>query len=98
MRSISMTKLTKANSQGNPDLLREKPHQINFHKRSKASELILQIKLHQATSFNLQQVPQVAKWLQEMLFPAQVHPDAETQLYNLSLALEPRERDDEKVR
>ncbi|GAA6018725.1 hypothetical protein JCM10207_005556 [Rhodosporidiobolus poonsookiae] len=82
---------------GNPDQLREKPHQINFHKRSKASELILQIKLHQATSYNLAQQPQIAKWLQEQLFPAQVHEDQEGHLYNISLALEPRERDDEKI-
>ncbi|GAA5973817.1 hypothetical protein JCM11641_003174 [Rhodosporidiobolus odoratus] len=82
---------------GNPDLLREKPHQINFHKRSKASELILQIKLNQTTSYNLQQVTPLAKWLQTALFPAQVHQDAESHLYNISLALEPRERDDEKI-
>ncbi|GAA5857810.1 hypothetical protein JCM8547_005989 [Rhodosporidiobolus lusitaniae] len=82
---------------GNPDMLREKPHQINFNKRSKASELILQIKLHQGVSFNLQVVPALAKYLQEALFPAQVHPDAESHLYSVSLALEPRERDDEKI-
>ncbi|GAA5841182.1 hypothetical protein JCM11251_003229 [Rhodosporidiobolus azoricus] len=82
---------------GNPDMLREREHQINFHKRQKASELILQIKLSQATSYNLQQVPQVAKWLQVQLFPSQVHPDSEGHLYSLSLALEPRERDDEKI-
>ncbi|GAA6032332.1 hypothetical protein JCM8097_008123 [Rhodosporidiobolus ruineniae] len=82
---------------GNADMLREKPHQINFSKRKFISSLILQIKLHQATSYNLQQVPQIAKWLQECLFPAVVHPDAEGHLYSISLALEPRERDDEKI-
>ncbi|GAA5911589.1 hypothetical protein JCM6882_008046 [Rhodosporidiobolus microsporus] len=81
---------------GNPDLLKDR-QQVNFGKRQKASELILQIKLHQATSYNLAQVPQIAKWLQLQLFPAQVHPDTETYLYELSLALEPRERDDEKI-
>ncbi|GAA6052177.1 hypothetical protein JCM3770_000781, partial [Rhodotorula araucariae] len=84
---------------GNPDMLREKPHQINFHKRQKASELILMIKLHQATTYNLQAVPPIAKFLQDKLFPPKVDdPDKEDQrLYDISLALEPRERDDEKI-
>ncbi|BGP16758.1 hypothetical protein JCM10213_002149 [Rhodosporidiobolus nylandii] len=82
---------------GNPDMLREKPHQINFNKRSKAAELILGIQLNQRTSYNLQAVNQVAKWLQERLFPPTVHPDSEGHLYSISLALEPRERDDEKI-
>ncbi|GAA6009704.1 uncharacterized protein JCM10292_003626 [Rhodotorula paludigena] len=83
---------------GNPDMLRERPHQINFHKRQKASELILMIKLHQATTYNLQAVPPIAKHLQDRLFPRSIDPDKEDQrLYEISLALEPRERDDEKI-
>ncbi|GAA5851116.1 hypothetical protein JCM9279_000329 [Rhodotorula babjevae] len=84
---------------GNADVLREKPHQINFHKRQKASELILMIKLHQATTYNLQAVPPIAKFLQDKLFPQHLaDPEAEDQrLYEISLALEPRERDDEKI-
>ncbi|GAA5906795.1 hypothetical protein JCM8208_000042 [Rhodotorula glutinis] len=84
---------------GNSDVLREKPHQINFHKRQKASELILMIKLHQATTYNLQAVPPIAKFLQDKLFPQHLaDQEAEDQrLYEISLALEPRERDDEKI-
>ncbi|BGP40628.1 cell division cycle-related protein [Rhodotorula kratochvilovae] len=84
---------------GNSDFLREKPHQINFHKRQKASELILMIKLHQATTYNLQAVPPIANFLQDKLFPQKLDdPDKEDQrLYEISLALEPRERDDEKI-
>ncbi|BGP25178.1 cell division control protein Cdc25 [Rhodotorula toruloides] len=83
---------------GNPDMIREKPHQINFQKRQKASELILMIKLHQATTYNLQAVPAIAKFLQDALFPQFLDPANEDQrLYEISLALEPRERDDEKI-
>jgi len=84
---------------GNSDVLREKPHQINFHKRQKASELILMIKLHQATTYNLQAVPPIAKFLQDKLFPQHLaDPEAEDQrLYEISLALEPRERDDVRL-
>ncbi|KAJ8293602.1 Cell division control protein 25 [Rhodotorula toruloides] len=83
---------------GNPDTIREKPHQINFQKRQKASELILMIKLHQATTYNLQAVPAIAKLLQDALFPQFLDPANEDQrLYEISLALEPRERDDEKI-
>ncbi|KPV77867.1 uncharacterized protein RHOBADRAFT_12084 [Rhodotorula graminis WP1] len=84
---------------GNADVLREKPHQINFHKRQKASELILMIKLHQATTYNLQAVPPIAKFLQDKLFPQHLaDPEAEDQrLYEISLALEPRERDDVRL-
>lgn len=80
---------------GNSDMLREKPDQINFHKRQKASELILMIKLHQATTYNLQAVPPIATFLQDSLFPPGLDVSREDQrLYEMSLALEPRERDD----
>ncbi|GAA5929320.1 uncharacterized protein JCM15063_004119 [Sporobolomyces koalae] len=83
---------------GNPDMLREKPHQINFHKRQKASELILMIKLHQATTYNLSAVPALATFLQEQLFPRNVDPANDDQrLYDISLQREPRERDDERI-
>ncbi|SCZ89388.1 BZ3500_MvSof-1268-A1-R1_Chr9g10391 [Microbotryum saponariae] len=83
---------------GNPDMLRERPHQINFNKRQKASELILMIKLHQATSYNLAAVPSLAKYIDEHLFPSHADPATDDQrLYELSLLREPRERDDEKI-
>ncbi|SCV69728.1 BQ2448_1122 [Microbotryum intermedium] len=83
---------------GNPDMLRERPHQINFNKRQKASELILMIKLHQATSYNLAAVPSLAKYIEDHLFPSHADPATDDQrLYELSLLREPRERDDEKI-
>ncbi|KAG0665161.1 hypothetical protein C6P46_000258 [Rhodotorula mucilaginosa] len=83
---------------GNPDMLRERPHQINFNKRQKASELILMIKLHQATTYNLQAVPPIATFLQDSLFPPGVDTaNVDQRLYDKSLRVEPRERDDEKI-
>jgi len=83
---------------GNPDMLREKPHQINFHKRQKASELILMIKLHQATTYNLSAVPPLATFLTEQLFPRNADlANDDQRLYEVSLQREPRERDDERI-
>ena len=80
---------------GNPDMLREKPHQINFNKRQKATELILMIKLHQSTTYNLAAVPVLAKYIEESLFPPNSDPANDDQrLYDMSLMREPRERDD----
>ncbi|KEI39358.1 uncharacterized protein L969DRAFT_49135 [Mixia osmundae IAM 14324] len=79
---------------GNPDFLREKPDQINFAKRQKAGELIQQVQLHQSTPYNLQEVPSFLKYLEEQFNLADRD---EQELYELSMALEPRERDDERV-
>lgn len=85
---------------GNPDMSREKPHQINFNKRQKASELILMIRLHQSTIYNLNAAPAIANWVQDQLFPPKgknVSLDAaqeDQRLYEISLSREPRERDD----
>lgn len=84
---------------GNPDMLREKPHQINFNKRQKASELILMIKLHQSTTYNLAAVPVLVKFIEEALFPPNANPATDDQrLYDISLQREPRERDDVSYR
>ncbi|KAM0745920.1 hypothetical protein T439DRAFT_360874 [Meredithblackwellia eburnea MCA 4105] len=83
---------------GNPDNLREKPHQINFNKRQKASELILMIKLHQSITYNLAAVPQIRQLIDDQLFPVGTNPATDDQrLYEISLSREPRERDDEKI-
>jgi son of sevenless-like protein len=79
-------------------MLREKPHQINFNKRQKASELILMIKLHQSTTYNLGAVPVLAKFIDESLFPSHSDPATDDQrLYEVSLSREPRERDDVRL-
>lgn len=84
---------------GNADMLREKPHQINFQKRQKASELILMIKLHQSTTYNLAAVPVLIKYLEEVLFPTDLMDSAadDQRMYEVSLMREPREREDEKI-
>ncbi|KAI9606233.1 hypothetical protein H4Q26_004608 [Puccinia striiformis f. sp. tritici PST-130] len=78
---------------GNPDQLREKPHQINFNKRQKAAELIVQIQSYQSMPYQLSPMPSIVKFLEESI----ENPRDETELYDLSLELEPRERDDEKI-
>lgn len=78
---------------GNPDQLREKPHQINFNKRQKAAELIVQIQSYQSLPYQLSPMPAIVKFLEEAL----ENPRDEKELYDLSLELEPRERDDEKI-
>ncbi|KAH9814855.1 ras guanine nucleotide exchange factor domain-containing protein [Melampsora americana] len=78
---------------GNPDNLREKPHQINFNKRQKAAELIVQIQSYQSMPYQLTPVPVIVKFLEESLD----NPLDEKELYDMSLDIEPRERDDEKI-
>lgn len=83
-------------------MLRDKPDQINFAKRSKVAESIAQIQLHQATPYNLTPVPQLQNWLQgELDRSVQLaqdpgSKDLMSKAYNLSLVIEPREREDER--
>lgn len=83
-------------------MLRDKPDQINFAKRSKVAESIAQIQLHQATPYNLTPVPQLQSWLQgELDRSVQLaqdpgSKDLMSKAYNLSLVIEPREREDER--
>lgn len=80
---------------GNSDFLREKQDQINMQKRSKAAELISQIQLYQLTPYNLHDVPIIRTWIEDQLKIA-IAKDEQT-FYAMSLQLEPRERDDEKI-
>ena len=76
-----------------PDYLRETEDHINFQKRQKAAELIQQIQLHQSTPYNLAEVSAIRQYL-EVAFIT----DKDDQIfYQMSLAIEPRERDDEKI-
>jgi son of sevenless-like protein len=73
-------------------MLRERPNQINFTKRQKAAEHIQQIQLYQSAPYNLAAVPSIAKFVEDALLT-----DMDEQvLYQMSLEVEPRERDDEK--
>jgi son of sevenless-like protein len=90
--------------EANSDMLRDKPDQINFAKRAKVADSIQQIQLHQATPYNLTPVPQLQTWMEDELEKAsklaQVpgSTDMMHKAYELSLVIEPREREDERSR
>lgn len=70
---------------------------INFRKRQKAAEVILDIKRWQSMPYNLTPVPVVVAWLEESFDKYQDGKDYGDQFWNLSLEREPREREDEKM-
>ncbi|KAJ1548449.1 hypothetical protein HK405_003157 [Cladochytrium tenue] len=66
---------------------------INFGKRMKTSKVVREVQQFQSTSYQLTQVPELQEFLRESFTETL----DETDLYNLSLALEPRPREDEKI-
>lgn len=78
---------------GNPDRLRADERLINFGKRQKTAEVIREIMIYQSTPYNLTPVAGIQKFIQDNLVEARTDSD----LYTQSLALEPREREDEKI-
>ncbi|TKY89315.1 hypothetical protein EX895_001846 [Sporisorium graminicola] len=78
---------------GNRDRLKENESLINFGKRQKTAEVIREITIHQSTPYNLAPVPALEKYIEKNLVDARSADD----LYEQSLALEPREREDEKI-
>ncbi|KAH8925013.1 hypothetical protein BT69DRAFT_1318508 [Atractiella rhizophila] len=78
---------------GSADMLRDKPDHINFNKRQKAAELILAIQLHQQVSYNLVAVDPIVRFINDNI----KEPESEQVLYEMSISLEPREREDEKI-
>ncbi|SPO23602.1 related to Guanyl nucleotide exchange factor Sql2 [Ustilago trichophora] len=78
---------------GNRDRLKENDQLINFGKRQKTAEVIREITIHQSTPYNLAVVPALEKYIEANLVDARSADD----LYEQSLALEPREREDEKI-
>ncbi|KAJ1553866.1 hypothetical protein HK405_006677, partial [Cladochytrium tenue] len=66
---------------------------VNFGKRMKTSEVIREVQQFQSAPYLFTQVPELQEFLRES-FAETVD---ETDLYNLSLSLEPREREDEKI-
>ncbi|KAF9013345.1 ras guanine nucleotide exchange factor domain-containing protein [Cyathus striatus] len=79
---------------GNPDNL--PGGMVNFRKRQKASEVINDIKRWQAQPFNLQPVPSIQAYIEESLGKFK-DVDTSDAFWKLSLELEPREREDEKM-
>ncbi|KAG8908432.1 hypothetical protein FRB99_006637 [Tulasnella sp. 403] len=78
---------------GNKDLLAKEGNLINFNKRQKAAEVIREIKKYQSRPYNLKEIPQVQEWLETSLNALENAPD----FWEISMAMEPREREDEKM-
>ncbi|KNZ81297.1 Cell division control protein 25 [Termitomyces sp. J132] len=70
---------------------------VNFRKRQKAFEVITDIKRWQVQPFNLQPVYSVQTWIEESLSHFNDTKAWSEQFWALSIELEPRERDDEKM-
>ena len=66
---------------------------INFAKRAKTAEVIRDIQQYQNTPYSLQPVPE----LQEYILGAMQRAGDVHEMYDRSLTIEPREREDEKI-
>ncbi|CAO3592692.1 unnamed protein product [Absidia cylindrospora] len=78
---------------GNSDFLKTSKDMINFAKRAKTAEVIREIQQYQSTHYQLTPVDEIQAFIQTNLQSTR----DEEQLYNESLKLEPREREDEKI-
>lgn len=71
----------------------KKTNLINFAKRAKTAEVIRDIQQYQNVPYPLQPVPELQEYiLSNMRTADNVH-----EMFELSLAVEPREREDEKI-
>ncbi|CAB4482827.1 unnamed protein product [Rhizophagus irregularis] len=78
---------------GNPDFLKSSNKLINFSKRMKTADVIREIKQYQNVPYNLSSVQEIQMFIDFHLKESKDVKD----LYEQSLALEPREREDEKI-
>lgn len=77
---------------GIPSVIK-KTNLINFAKRAKTAEVIRDIQQYQNVPYPLQPVPELQDYiLSNMQAAGDVH-----EMYDKSLAIEPREREDEKI-
>ncbi|KAH7313277.1 putative cell division control protein Cdc25 [Stachybotrys elegans] len=77
---------------GIPSIIK-KTNLINFAKRAKTAEVIRDIQQYQAVGYSLQSVPELQDYiLSNMQAAGDVH-----EMYDKSLQVEPREREDEKI-
>jgi son of sevenless-like protein len=77
---------------GIPSLIK-KTNLINFAKRAKTAEVIRDIQQYQNVPYPLQPVPELQDYiLTNMQSAGDVH-----EMYEMSLSVEPREREDEKI-
>jgi son of sevenless-like protein len=71
----------------------KKTNLINFAKRAKTAEVIRDIQQYQNSPYPLQPVPELQDYiLSNMRTAGDVH-----EMYDISLQVEPREREDEKI-
>ncbi|ORX99639.1 ras GEF [Basidiobolus meristosporus CBS 931.73] len=78
---------------GNPDHVPNHPHLINIAKRAKCAEVIREIQQYQNSPYNLTMVPEIQAFIQQALQKA----NGDRDLYAMSLHLEPKECEDEKI-
>ncbi|KAG2173976.1 hypothetical protein INT44_000090, partial [Umbelopsis vinacea] len=78
---------------GNSNYLKKTQDLINFAKRMKTAEVIREIQQYQSVSYSLQPVRELQLFIKTHLENSR---DEEI-LYSLSVALEPKEREDEKI-
>lgn len=77
---------------GIPSIMK-KTNMINFAKRAKTAEVIRDIQQYQNAPYSLQPVPELQDYiLSNMTAAGDVH-----EMYDKSLTVEPREREDEKI-
>lgn len=78
---------------GNSNYLKKSQSLINFAKRMKTAEVIREIQQYQSAPYHLQTVREIQLFIKSHLENSR---DEEV-LYGLSVALEPKEREDEKI-
>ncbi|KAF9544274.1 hypothetical protein EC957_012237 [Mortierella hygrophila] len=71
---------------GNPDILRKTDNHINFYKRVSTAEVIREIQQYQSVPYCLTVVPEIQAFIRRGMDNAK----GVTELYDMSLALEPR--------
>lgn len=90
-KGVYLTDLTFIED-GIPSIIK-KTNLINFAKRAKTAEVIRDIQQYQNVGYSLQPVPELQDYiLNNMQAAGDVH-----EMYDKSLQVEPREREDEKI-
>ncbi|KAG0345718.1 hypothetical protein BGZ54_005451 [Gamsiella multidivaricata] len=78
---------------GNPDMLKGVENHINFYKRVSTAEVIREIQQYQSVPYCLTSVREIQAYIRRGLD----HAKPVGELYDMSLALEPREGEEEKI-
>ncbi|CEH16051.1 Ras1 guanine nucleotide exchange factor [Ceraceosorus bombacis] len=78
---------------GNSDHLKTDERLINFSKRQMTAEKIGEIMIYQSTPYNLTPVQPIQKFIEDSMMDSR----GDDELFEQSLRLEPREREDEKI-